>query len=170
MSDSETLLLPHCPNTSISKPHPRRYCYTARPQHLYTQPQPKRHCLTTPPNTWTPSHIQDVTALVAKPVHPATFQDVTATPLVPTPINPATSKTLLPSSQHLYTQPHPRRHCHTARPNTFTHSHIQDVTATLLVQTPVHRATSKTLLPLVQHLYTQPHPMSTPPVSAMSCL
>ena len=111
-------------------------------QHLYTELHPRRYCLCR--KTCTPSHIQDVTS----------------TPLVPTPIHPAISKTLLPhrSSQHLYTQPHPICYCHTARPNTCTPSHIQDVTSTPLVPTPIYPTTSKTLLPLSQNLYTQPHP------------
>ena len=132
------------PQHMYTKPQPRRYCYTARPQHLYTQPHSRCHCLTTPPNTWTPSCIQDVTSTL----------------LVPTPVHPATSKTLLlhHSSQHLYTQPHLRRYC--PRPNACIPNHIQDDTSTPLVRTPVHPATSKMLLPhcTSQHLYTQLHP------------
>ena len=111
-------------------------------QNPYTQPHPRRYC--PPPNTCKPSHIQDVTATLP----------------VPTPIHPATSEMLLPhcSSQYLYTQPHPRRYCPPSK--TCTPSHIQDVTSTLLVPTPLRPATSKTCLPHCssQHLYTELHP------------
>ena len=145
MSDSETLLLPRLSQHIYFQATSKTLLLHRSSLHIYVQATTKTLLL----------HRSSTTH-----VHQATTKTLLLHSSSPTPVHPATFKMSLShhSSQHLDTQLHPRRYFHTAGPNTCTPSHIQDVTTTPLVPTPVHPATSKTLLPSSERLYTQPHP------------